>query len=244
MYLLVVKPGLGGYGWAENLVPRAPDGKSIGRLLPLSLRGELQRTDTGRGVPREDDLAHRLQGRSRYALPLANRVLVRYAAETLIAVGAREVAVAVSSATAADVADLIGDGSRFGATFRYLEVGEHATALQMLSSARQELGEAALIVHAGDALVTGGLRDVVADFERSHPDVLLVSERSHSYPEAVRSGVRGADHSREQQLGGLDHVAPAAIVSSAALQELEGFRADTSTLGGTMAALAEAGREG
>jgi glucose-1-phosphate thymidylyltransferase len=80
----------------------------------------------------------------------------------------------------------------------------------------------------------------LADFERHQPDVLLVSERSHSYPEAVRAGVRGTDQ-REQALDGLDHVAPAAIISPVALRELERFTADTVTLGGTVAALAEAG---
>lgn len=190
----------------------------------------------------EDDLAYRLQGRSRYALPLANRVLVRYAAEALVAVGVNDVAVTVSAATAADVNDLIGDGSRFGARFHYLEMEAPATALQMLTAARDELGDQALIVHPGDALLTGGLREVVADFEREQPDVLLVSQRSLSYPEPLRAGVRGADP-RDQQADGLDHVAPAAIISASALGELDRFSADTGTLGGTMAALAEAGIE-
>ena len=188
----------------------------------------------------EDDLAYRLQGRSRYALPLANRVLVRYAAEALVAVGVQDVAVVVSEATAHDVADLIGDGSRFGARFQYLEMDHPATTLQMLTKARNELGSKPLIVHPGDALLTGGLRPVVADFEREQPDVLLVSERSHSYPEALRAGVRGTDQ-REQRMEGLDHVVPAAIISPSALRELDRFTADTSTLGGTVAALAEAG---
>lgn len=190
----------------------------------------------------DDDLAYRLQGRSRYALPLANRVLVRYAAESLVAVGVQDVAVAVSSATAADVADLIGDGSRFGARFTYLNVDAEATVLQMLSAADQELGPKPLIVHSGDALVSAGLRQVVADFEREHPDVLLVSERTHSYLETSRAGVRGTER-RDPQLGLLDNVAPAAIISPAALPELEGVSADAATLGGTVAALAEAGVE-
>jgi glucose-1-phosphate thymidylyltransferase len=188
----------------------------------------------------EDDLAIRLQGRSRYALPLANRVLVRYAAEALVAVGVQDVAVIVSSTTAADVVDLIGDGSRFGARFRYLELDSPATTIQLLSAAREELGEVPLIVHPGDALLTGGLRSVVADFERQQPDVLLVSQRMHSYPEAVRAGVRGTNQ-REAPVEGLDHVAPAAIISPAALREVDRFAADTASLGGTVAALAEAG---
>jgi glucose-1-phosphate thymidylyltransferase len=188
----------------------------------------------------EDDLAYRLQGRSRYALPLANRVLVRYAAEALVAVGVEDVCVIVSAATAQDVSELIGDGSRFGARFQYLELDPPASALQMLAAARDRLSEAPLIVHPGDALLTGGLRPVVEDFERHNPDVLVVSQRSHSYPEAIRAGVRGTDQ-REQQIDGLDHVAPAAIISTSALRELDRFSADTTTLGGTVAALAEAG---
>src|SRR5579884_2912051 len=190
----------------------------------------------------EDDLAYRLQGRSRYALPLANRVLVRYAAEALVAVGVQDVAVAVSAETAADVTDLIGDGSRFGARFSYLNLGPEATVLQMLSAAREELGPKSLIVHSGDALVSAGLRQVVADFEREHPDVLLVSERTHSYLEPARAGVRGTER-RDPQLGGLDNVAPVAIISSSVLPELDRVAADTATLGGTVAALAEAGVE-
>jgi glucose-1-phosphate thymidylyltransferase len=192
-------------------------------------------------VSPDDDLAYRLQGRSRYALPLANRVLVRYAAEALVALGVEDVTVAVSATTAADVAELIGDGSRFGARFTYLELGSEATALEMLGAAREELTAKPLIVHSGDALVSAGLRQVVLDYERDHPDVLLISERSHSYLEPARAGVRG--ERRDRTLGGLDNVAPAAIISPAALSQLADFTADTHTLGGTVAALAEAGME-
>ena len=153
----------------------------------------------------EDDLAYRLQGRSRYALPLANRVLVRYAAESLVAVGVEDVAVAISSTTAADVTDLLGDGSRFGARFRYLEVGENAPPLEALGLTREAFGDRPVIVHAGDALLTAGLREVVAEFERERPQVLLVSKHSEVYPEPARSGVRGTESlaSRPARVGWL-----------------------------------------
>jgi glucose-1-phosphate thymidylyltransferase len=189
---------------------------------------------------REDDLAYRLQGRSRYALPLANRVLVRYAAEALVAVGVQEVAVAVSSTTKDDVADLLGDGSRFGAGFRYLEVGANATPLEILGLTKDELGDRPVIVHSGDALLTAGLREVVAEFERERPQVLLVSKRSQVYPEPARSGVRGTDR-RDQPMDALDNVAPLAVVSPAGLPDLGDLAADGASLGGTVAALAEAG---
>lgn len=188
----------------------------------------------------EDDLAYRLQGRSRYAMPLANRVLVRYAAEALARCGVTDVAVAVSASTLEDVGELLGDGRRFGARFRYLQLPESTTAADAVQAAHQEMGGHPLVVHAGDALVAGGLREVVGEFSRAEPDVVLVSESRHAYPEVVLAGVRGAGRG-EQNFAGLDNVAPAAILSTEALRELDGFRAETPTIGGTVAALAESG---
>ena len=189
----------------------------------------------------DDDLVYRLQGRSRYAMPLANRALVRYAVESLVGLGIEEIAVAVSPSTVTDVSALIGDGSAFGVRFAYLDLPETSTGAETLAAARSALGEAPLLVHAGDAVVTSGLADAVEDFKRQRPDVLLLSQPSHS-PHTALVGVRGSSHGAESPFGSLDHVAPAALFSTAALRGLdEGFTADTGTLGGTVAALAEAG---
>lgn len=188
----------------------------------------------------EDDVVLRLQGGSRYAMPLANRALVRYAADTLVACGIKDIAVAVSPKTIEDVSEQIGEGDRFSARFRYLELDESDTALETLVAARAVLGaERPMIVHSGDALVTAGLGEALADFNRNSPDVLLVSEPSHSFPEATVVGARSAVP--RSQFAGLDNVSPAAILAPGALRELGGFHADTDTIGGTVAALAEAG---
>lgn len=189
----------------------------------------------------EDDIVHRLHGRSRYAMPLANRALVRYAADALAACGVGDVVIAVAPSTIGDVRELIGEGGRFRARFRYLELGDSETALDTLLAAHEMLGgDDPLIVHSGDALVTTGLGGAIAYFSHSRPDVLLVTEPSHSFPEAVGVGAR-TTNGRDQRFGGLDHVSPAAIVSGGALRELAGVNADSQSLGGTVAALAEAG---
>src|SRR5947209_14794369 len=131
----------------------------------------------------EDDLVYRLQGRSRYSIPLANRALVRYAANALVACGVEDVAIAVSPATLEDVSEEIGDGDRFSARFQYLELPVSTTAIETLRAAREILGARhPLIVHSGDAVVTAGLTDAVSDFTTSNADVLLISEPSHSFP--------------------------------------------------------------
>jgi glucose-1-phosphate thymidylyltransferase len=188
----------------------------------------------------EDDVVQRLQGGSRYAMPLANRALVRYAAGTLVACGVQDIVVAVSPDTLDDVAEQIGEGDRFSARFRYLELDDGDTALQTLVAARELLGGTRpMIVHSGDALVTVGLGDALTEFERSSPDVLLISEPSHAFPETTVVGARSAV--RRSQFAGLDNVSPAAILAPVALRELGGFTADTDTIGGTVAVLAEAG---
>jgi glucose-1-phosphate thymidylyltransferase len=188
----------------------------------------------------EDDVVQRLKGGSRYAMPLANRALVRYAAGALAACGIQDIAVAVSPETIEDVTEQIGEGDRFSARFRYLEQNESDTALETLLAARELLGDnRPMFVHSGDALVTAGLGEAVEEFERGAPDVLLVSEPSHSFPETTVVGARSAV--RRSQFAGLDNVSPAAILAPRALRELGGFSADTDTIGGTVAVLAEAG---
>jgi glucose-1-phosphate thymidylyltransferase len=188
----------------------------------------------------EDDVVHRLQGGSRYAMPLANRALVRYAAEALVGCGIEDIAVAVSPETLEDVGEQIGDGDQFSAGFRYLELRESDTALDTLVAAREVLGgKRPMIVHSGDGLVTAGLAGALEDFARTAPEVLLISEPSHSFPEATVVGARSAVS--RSRFAGLDNVSPAAIMAPDALRELGGFNADTDTIGGTVAALAEAG---
>ena len=188
----------------------------------------------------EDDVVRRLHGATRYAMPLANRALVRYAADALVACGIQDIAIAVSDATIDDVAEQIGEGDRFSARFRYLQLRDSDTALDTLVAAREVLGNhRPMIVHSGDAVVTAGLGRALEDYRRSAPDVLLISEPSHSFPEAAVVGARSAG--RRSQFAGLDNVSPAAVLSPGALTELNGFHADTDTIGGTVAALAEAG---
>jgi len=167
-----------------------------------------------------DDIVRRLHGRSRYAMPLANRALVRYAAEALVAAGVRDIAIAVSPSTISDVQGLISEQLSFGARLRYLETADAVTPLDTLIAARDLMdADRPLVVHSGDAFVMAGLGDAVADFNRGRPDVLLVSEASRTHPEA----------------------SPVAIISPDALRELDRFSAHSSTIWGTIAALAEFG---
>jgi glucose-1-phosphate thymidylyltransferase len=154
----------------------------------------------------EDDLVGRLHGRSRYAMPLANRALVRYAADAMVASGVEKVAIAVAPSTIADVCEVIGDGSGFGAHFRYLQAGSADTALATIVAGLEVVGtERPVLVHSGDGLVAAGLADAIAEFDRTRPDVMMVTGRSPSCPAAPVAGARGAG-ARIEGFFGLDNV--------------------------------------
>jgi len=187
----------------------------------------------------DEDIVYRLQGRTRYAMPVANRALVRYAADGLAACRVKDVAVAVSPETVADVQDLIGEGERFGARYRYLELRDSDSTLDALLAAREVLGdEQPLVVHSGDALVTSGLLGVIADYERTHPDVLAVSDPTRSHRTTSVVGSRsGARHTRA--LDGFDRFWPAAVLGPTVLRDLKDAMAGTDPIGGEVVSLAE-----
>ncbi len=138
-------------------------------------------------------------------MPLANRVLVRYAAEALIASGVTDVGIAVSASTVVEVGELLGDGSRFGARFPYLELPESGLVARTPEGcARRSSGEHPLIVHSGDALVAGERRSAaaVAEFTRAGADVLLVAEPTHCLSRGRSGRRRGRDRDDDRQLTG------------------------------------------
>ena len=125
-------------------------------------------------------------------MPLANRALVRYAADALVACGIQDIAIAVSEATVDDVAEQIGEGDRFSARFRYLQLGESDTALDTLVAAREVLGEhRPMIVALRRRARYRRPRPGARRLSTQRPDVLLISEPSHSFPEATVVGARG-----------------------------------------------------
>ena len=147
-------------------------------------------------------------------MPLANRALVRYAADALVACGIQDIAIAVSGDTVEDVGEQIGDGRPVQRAVSVSAAGRVRHGAGHARRGQRSLGDQRpMIVHSGDALVTAGLGKALEDFRRSSPDVLLISEPSHSFPEATVVGARSA--ARRSQFAGLDNVSPAAILSPA-----------------------------
>lgn len=101
-------------------------------------------------------------------VPIANKPILFYAVEQLVAAGITEIGVIVGE-TAAQVAEALGDGSQFGARLTYLHQEKPLGIAQTLVVARQFLGEASFVMFLGDNFLRGGIVRLVERFCEEQP---------------------------------------------------------------------------
>src|SRR5215207_11330618 len=98
-------------------------------------------------------------------VPIANKPVLFYGVEQLVAAGITEIGVVVGD-TAAQVRAALGDGSRFGARFTYLPQAAPLGIAHTLVVAREFLGEAPFVLFLGDNFLRGGIVPLVERFAR------------------------------------------------------------------------------
>lgn len=101
-------------------------------------------------------------------VPIANKPILFYAVEQLVAAGITEIGVVVGE-TAAQVEEALGDGSRFGARLTYLPQERPLGIAHTLVVAREFLGDASFVMFLGDNFLRGGIERLVGRFVEERP---------------------------------------------------------------------------
>ena len=101
-------------------------------------------------------------------VPVANKPVLFYAVEQLVAAGITEIGVVVGD-TAAQVQEALGGGERFGARFTYLPQPEPLGIAHALLVGRDFLGDAPFVMFLGDNFLRGGVGALVERFVREQP---------------------------------------------------------------------------
>ncbi|MDO0912052.1 glucose-1-phosphate thymidylyltransferase [Streptomyces sp. DT2A-34] len=96
-------------------------------------------------------------------IPLANKSVILYGIEAIVAAGIREIGVVVGGA-ARELRDVIGDGSRFGARVTYLVQEEPLGLAHAVRVARGWLGEDDFLMYLGDNYLSSGIADLMAQY--------------------------------------------------------------------------------
>ncbi len=139
-------------------------------------------TSGGRGT-RLRPLSHT---HNKHLLPVANKPMIFYGVEAMVEAGITEVGIIVSREDAHEVRRALGDGSRWGAGFTYIEQEAPLGLAHCVRIAEPFIGRDPFVFYLGDNLIVGGIRRFTEAFQRQGCSCLLVLAR---VPDPERFGV-------------------------------------------------------
>jgi glucose-1-phosphate thymidylyltransferase len=109
---------------------------------------------------------------NKHLLPIANKPLLLYPFEAIVALGITEIGVIVNDTRNA-VAGLLGDGSDWGVRVTYIAQEEPLGLAHVVKIARNFLGDEPFVYHLGDNIFTQGIERPFRHFVETQPDALL-----------------------------------------------------------------------
>jgi glucose-1-phosphate thymidylyltransferase len=89
-------------------------------------------------------------------VPLANKPVLFYVLEDLVAAGVTDIGIVVGD-TAAQIEAAVGDGSAFGCSVTYLRQDRPAGLAHAVITARDFLGDSPFVMYLGDNFIQGGI---------------------------------------------------------------------------------------
>ena len=110
---------------------------------------------------------------SKHLVPLANRPVLGWVLSQIAEAGVREVFLVVGPHNREQIAEYVGDGSKFGVSVEYI-VQERPLGLAHAVSLAEGFVDGPFLVYLGDNLVQEGVARYVRRFEESGGDALVV----------------------------------------------------------------------
>jgi glucose-1-phosphate thymidylyltransferase len=96
-------------------------------------------------------------------VPIANKPVIFYTIEQLVESGITDIGIVVGD-TGEQVAEAVGDGSRFGANITYIQQDAPLGLAHAVATAKGFLGDSRFVLYLGDNFVMGGIQSYVERF--------------------------------------------------------------------------------
>ena len=103
--------------------------------------------------------------RAKQLVPVANKPVLFYGVEAIVAAGIRQIGVVVGE-TKAEIQAALGDGSRFGAEITYIEQDEPRGLAHAVLISEAFLKGEPFVMYLGDNLIADGIASLVEDYRR------------------------------------------------------------------------------
>lgn len=97
-------------------------------------------------------------------VPVANRPVLFYVIDNLVAAGVTEIGVIIAPETGGEIKKALGDGSKFGAKLTYIPQDRPAGLAHAVATAREFLGHSDFVMYLGDNLIGMKIADMVEQF--------------------------------------------------------------------------------
>lgn len=107
-------------------------------------------------------------------VPVANKPILWYGIEALVAVGITDIGIIISPETGAEVKAKTGDGSYFGANITYILQEKPAGLAHAVKVARPFLGDSPFVMYLGDNLIQNELGEFLNHFKDQQMDSLIL----------------------------------------------------------------------
>ena len=107
-------------------------------------------------------------------VPVANKPILWYGIESIVAAGIKEIGIIISPETGAEVQEKTGDGDRFGAKITYIRQEEPLGLAHAVKVAQSFLGDSPFVMYLGDNLVQSELNLFLDKFNSQHLDALTL----------------------------------------------------------------------
>ena len=101
--------------------------------------------------------------RAKQLVPVANKPVLFYGVEAIVAAGIRRIGVVVGD-TKAEIQEALGDGSRFGAEITYIEQDEPLGLAHAVLISKDYLGSEPFVMYLGDNLIADGIASLVEEY--------------------------------------------------------------------------------
>jgi glucose-1-phosphate thymidylyltransferase len=107
-------------------------------------------------------------------VPVANKPVLFYGIESLVAAGVEEIGIIIAPETGGEIRAAAGDGSRFGASITYIEQDAPSGLAHAVLTAEPFLHDAPFVMYLGDNLLRDGITDLVDQFRAEQPDAMIL----------------------------------------------------------------------
>ncbi len=107
-------------------------------------------------------------------VPVANKPILWYGIESIVAAGIKEIGIIISPETGTEVQEKTGNGDRFGAKITYIRQDEPLGLAHAVKVAESFLGDSPFVMYLGDNLVQSELNLFLDKFNSKNLDALTL----------------------------------------------------------------------